>query len=665
MIRKAIVLLFALVFAAPSPGGDPCLPAVIGELSGEVFDVAIEGDYAYLAMREKGLAIYDISDPARPQYLGLYRDGYDIRDVAVESGVACLAQAGDGIALVDVSDPAAPVRIGFHRSIGEVIRVTVESGVAYASGSSNGLKLIDVSDPTSPDLIGLYDGVAVRGLELSGATVYVMTAIDGVLAIDVSDPSDPALLGSYDNGENGESLTIGSGGVVFTSYRGFNRGSIDAIDFSDPASPVVLGTYESPFVGVFPLELGVQGDRLYYATEAPGFTTLDVSNPSAISEIDTLVEVGCTRVTTRAGLAVVASEGYGVSLIELTPTPRVIGLAQFPGDSGGLRVRDGLAYVADGLSLNIVDVSDPASPLPLSVYAPAGQRHDSVEVQGSFAYTLEGNFGLRIVDISDPAAPTERGSIELDFLSRSLRVMVEDGIAYVAARFGGLQIIDVANPDAPTRIGELTLGSSADSLRLYEGLVYIAGNHAGLEIVDASDPSAPVLVSRYETPGMQDVFDVWVENDLAYLACWPGGLHIVDVSDPANPVAVGDATLPANRSARIVQVVNGLAMVGGGSVFDVSDPAMPFYVGSVFVGDEVKETVLGEDGLLYAAAFESGLVVLDPFPCVVPADFDGDGLVGSRDLAALLAAWGASEPDLTGDGVVGSADLAALLAAWD
>jgi hypothetical protein len=51
-------------------------------------------------------------------------------------------------------------------------------------------------------------------------------------------------------------------------------------------------------------------------------------------------------------------------------------------------------------------------------------------------------------------------------------------------------------------------------------------------------------------------------------------------------------------------------------------------------------------------------------PC--PADIDGNGSVGSSDLAALLNAWGTADPasDLDGSGSVGSADLAALLNAW-
>ena len=52
-------------------------------------------------------------------------------------------------------------------------------------------------------------------------------------------------------------------------------------------------------------------------------------------------------------------------------------------------------------------------------------------------------------------------------------------------------------------------------------------------------------------------------------------------------------------------------------------------------------------------------------------DLNGDGVVGTADLLALLAAWGpcpgAPEPclaDLDGNGIVSTADLLALLVGW-
>jgi hypothetical protein len=51
-------------------------------------------------------------------------------------------------------------------------------------------------------------------------------------------------------------------------------------------------------------------------------------------------------------------------------------------------------------------------------------------------------------------------------------------------------------------------------------------------------------------------------------------------------------------------------------------------------------------------------------PAACPADLDGDGVVDSADLGALLSAWGTPAADLDGNGIVDSADLGALLSAW-
>jgi len=49
-----------------------------------------------------------------------------------------------------------------------------------------------------------------------------------------------------------------------------------------------------------------------------------------------------------------------------------------------------------------------------------------------------------------------------------------------------------------------------------------------------------------------------------------------------------------------------------------------------------------------------------------PADLNGDNVIGSADLALLLALWGETDSpaNLDGSGTVGSADLALLLALW-
>jgi len=107
------------------------------------------------------------------------------------------------------------------------------------------------------------------------------------------------------------------------------------------------------------------------------------------------------------------------------------------------------------------------------------------------------------------------------------------------------------------------------------------------------------------------------------------------------------------------------------------------------VGDWVAKSILldefiaptNEMRVRFIAADLSGAIVeggvdgvgLDLLTCEAGAgpDLDGDGMIGSGDLAILLGAWGPcpAEPaacpaDLDGDGSVGSGDLAIVLGAW-
>jgi hypothetical protein len=61
--------------------------------------------------------------------------------------------------------------------------------------------------------------------------------------------------------------------------------------------------------------------------------------------------------------------------------------------------------------------------------------------------------------------------------------------------------------------------------------------------------------------------------------------------------------------------------------------------------------------------------VVTVVPVSIVGDFDGDGMVGSADMARLLANWnavsfGENPYDLDGNGVVGAGDLAILMTNW-
>jgi len=150
------------------------------------------------------------------------------------------------------------------------------------------------------------------------------------------------------------------------------------------------------------------------------------------------------------------------------------------------------------------------------------------------------------------------------------------------------------------------------------------------------------------------------------LGVGPGGpvwdLGVVDLGDGPRLVAAGQFGSPgmANLAAwdgaawSILEGGVGLAGSLGEARALAIDPA----TGGLAVG--------GSFGVAGGQTARN-VALLVGAPSGEPADFDGDGAVGSSDLGALLAAWGsagAGGEDLDGDGVVGSSDLGILLAAW-
>ena len=124
----------------------------------------------------------------------------------------------------------------------------------------------------------------------------------------------------------------------------------------------------------------------------------------------------------------------------------------------------------------------------------------SVQVLGGFAYVASGTAGLQIVDVSEPASPKLAGSFRSND-SASLGVCVVGSLAYLADGSAGLRILDVSQPEAPVQIALHTnwLGTNsahAFNVRVEGGFAFVAAGQAGLQVVDVRNPRKPVGARR-------------------------------------------------------------------------------------------------------------------------------------------------------------------------
>lgn len=227
---------------------------------------------------------------------------------------------------------------------------------------------------------------------------------------------------------------------------------------------------------------------------------------------------------------------------------------------------------------------------------------------GDHAFLGEGPT-LRVYDISDPAAPAAGGSVTLP--ANIYDIDVAGSVAYVAMDFDGLATVDVADPAAPRLLGTFRTPGQALSVAISGTTAAVTNRLSGLELIDVSDPAAPAARGSYFAEGY--AIDVAAGGDFAYVVDTPGGLSIVDITTPGDelesagsllldeqPVAVSVA--PARRGGREIALAALMSSESTLDLVDVSDPAAPARLASY------RDPERPRTGAYIAAAATGGLV---------------------------------------------------------
>ena len=221
---------------------DPVHPALVTEVFDTnrlnfAYHMSLAGGKLFIAARAvNSVTIYDVSNPANPQFAGQLAD----RTVS----------------------PSSPFTRLVNANWVEVVGNTAYITAGPWSGVSSSLTIADVSNPAAPiKLSEIADVSVVPGspfgllraawaVKVVGQTAFVTSAFSGGLtAVDVSDPRNPRLLAQWANGTNGlTSLGITSGMAVAGNILYVLDEGIGAINLFDLRSP--LGLDVGGFVGI-------------------------------------------------------------------------------------------------------------------------------------------------------------------------------------------------------------------------------------------------------------------------------------------------------------------------------------------------------------------------------------------------------------------------------
>jgi len=493
---------------------DPTNPAKLGEVQITwPFRVAPAESLVFVGSHGR-LSIVDVTDPGNPYVRSeLSTPGEFPFGLANKGRVLYVGyQDFPNIWVYDAANPDDP-------QPGPVLPGAMTAGLVSDTlllvGNFGVFELYSVVDPLNPvflgrDTIGVSSVHWIYSIARDGNTVFVLTQDAGVFAIDISDPRNPFTRGewawpyttSYYIAPEKTGLGLFGPYLFATNGNGFST-----IDRSNPDS---LSEIAFQPTGGIHSTVEVRDSLAFIGCGMAGLWILDVSDP-----------------------------------FHPVPISNVFMPSGFTAD---LVIDDSLVYLVNwaypgrylpGRGLWIIDISDVHNPQILSHHTGItgfGSQisKNTIAKEGNLVYITQvkpasSDSVLEIIDVSNPASPQTIGVYRMQY--SPYRIAVRDSIAYLGTSDGGLRIIDCHNPSSPNL---MAVPSTGRGIAVFDSLAYVEATD--LEIYNVSDPGAPVLLSTYDMDGP------WVttsavllhHDELLYWAS-ENTRGIFGVSDPTTP----------------------------------------------------------------------------------------------------------------------------------
>ncbi|MEK7263888.1 MAG: T9SS type A sorting domain-containing protein, partial [Bacteroidota bacterium] len=229
----------------------------------------------------------------------------------------------------------------------------------------------------------------------------------------------------------------------------------------------------------------------------------------------------------------------------------------------GIAARGNYAYIGNGNVLQVLDMSNPSTPVIKGEYLAEEQIQD-IQLKDTLAFVCILR-GLLIFSITDAEHPTVVGYVALPGVAS---VAVVDSFAYVTNGTGSLYIVYIANPAQPLRVGIAFPGIHDDNIITASGRRVYAPNSSDpmIRILNVTNPQN-ILYSYFGPNG------------------WPFGLY------------ASDSILFAGISLKL-------------RLFSIANPDTPSIISELNLGTIIHYLVR-VDSLVYCATRDSGIIIVD------------------------------------------------------
>ncbi len=584
---------------------------------------------AYVADGDKGVAVIDVTDPARP--LSLQQVGGDtLSDLTLWKEYLYGAAGEKGVVIYKINPDGKLEKVKDTHFTGNIERLSVGQDRLFVIDDET-LRVRELGpDPLLPPEVGTYNvNDRVNDIQVingtTGQQVYLAADRSGAIGLSVSQAitiTSPATISVTQKID-----TAGRATGVFrfdqTLLIADGKKGVRVYDLT-PNKPSEIGFYETWGLTTRVLA-DPQTSHVYVGDGYSGLRRLEFLQKMKLTKDGAILDSRAGGITYAAPYLFVANGGQGLRVLVRGASGAWEEVAFYDtfGNAQAVQVRpkDGIALVADGQQLSVVQLKD-----LYNVRNQAQREYPQLDLLGflkteldadlqdirlapdrSVAYLAAGKAGLLVIDTR---IPRQMAVLGREQAGDAHRLELARQVAFVAAGEQGVQIVSVHDDRFPTRLMTVDLQAPAMGVAVLDGgpnqpvYVYVAAGQAGLCVFPALSAAHADNPHCLAAGQAQDV-SVDPATRRAYVVNSDGLMIPFSLDDPLHPRPLEPTHLgqPLNRVTFAGTQVIAAAGVNGLRWVDLADRNR-----SVGVFDFAQRILQFDkrDQLIYAATGPQG-----------------------------------------------------------
>lgn len=595
--------------------------------------VFLSGNHAYLAVKDIGLVIVDITDLQEPR---IVQKPYPINgnptQVYVQGSIAYLANGKEGFYALDARVNVKTELLGQTGAQLIARGVTKSGNYLYVAAGERGLRILDINNPQTPQEVAFYDTAGRSdAVAVTGDAALIADRNNGLVIVDTTNHAGMLPLLTQIPSKDARDVAIDGN---YAYLADFEEG-LRIVDIRTPGSAFLLKTMDPiPGQEMKPVSVSVLGNYAYLATGDQGIRIVNVLDKQIPTQVQQILVPG-------------QADARNVALVAYNP--QIQGPEAYKADPNAPGVKV-YAYVANGLfGLQVLDVSNPSQSIPIAMNLDAQIVHlqgiaMDVAIVGDRAYLAYDGGGLFILNIADPANPQFLGEFNLsETENRAVSLAAEGQTVYLAALSHGIRLFDVSTPSAPIKISQFDSPASVVNMAVQGNYAFTVDGSRGLWIFDISDPKLPQEI-RFVP--ISQASGVSVLDDYAYIAAGVSGLQVVSIADKKAAYVMAGLDTDGYANAILTALQPGasparpLAYIADGEAglvsMDITNPAAPSRLGGLSqIGPALKLTY-NQENYIFVTADQAGLVAVNVVDPAKPARMDTQQVASQTRGSAII-----------------------------